>query len=63
MDLKAYYAKVKEVEARIPGEWVVVISRETPDGGKAGVRVEVPKRVAAKMVVDGRAELPSKKRD
>lgn len=57
MDLRAYYGRIREVEKRL-GEsaGVVLVSRETPDGGRAGVLVEAPARVAAKMIVDGRAE-------
>jgi hypothetical protein len=57
MDLRAYYQKMREVEREIAGEDTVVISVETPDGGKGGVATEVPKRLAAKMVVEGRAKL------
>jgi hypothetical protein len=57
MDLKAYYQKVKQLEATIAEPHVVVISEETPDGGRAGVRTEVIRRVAAEMVVAGRAHL------
>jgi hypothetical protein len=51
MDLTAYYLKVREVEAPLTDPCVVV-SLETPDGGKAGVRMEVPRRVGARMIVD-----------
>src|SRR5262245_1736380 len=57
MDLKVYYSKIREVEAQIVEEFPVVLSRETSDGGKAGVYTEVPKRLAAKLVVDGLAAL------
>jgi len=57
VDLKIYYQKVREVEERIAGDDAVVISVETPDGGRSGVATEVPKRLAAKMVAEGRAKL------
>ena len=57
MDLRVYYQKVRDVEARIPGPYVLVESLATPDGGKAGLLTEVPRRVAAKMIVDGAAKL------
>jgi len=38
---------------------VVLVSHETPDGGKEGLLTEVPKEVAAKMIADGRARLAS----
>ena len=57
MDLKAYYHRIREIEASIPGESVVVTSRATPDGGRAGCFTEVPRQVAARMVADGIAEI------
>ncbi len=40
-------------------EEVVVISRATPDGGRPGVPKEVTRYRAARMIVDGTAELAS----
>ncbi len=57
MDLRIYYQKIREAEERMGGEHVVMVSHETADGGKAGVLAEVPKRLAAKLTVDGRARL------
>lgn len=57
MDLKAYYRKIREVEAQLPGEEVVIVSYETPDGGVPGVKTEVSKRLAAKLLVEGRGRL------
>ncbi len=57
MDLRAYYRKVREIEAGIGEEYPVVVSKETPDGGREGVRSEVPRRVAARMLVEGKARL------
>ena len=59
MDMRVYYRKVREKEAELPGESVVVLSLETPEGGKAGVPTEVSKRNAARLLVEGRAELAS----
>ena len=59
MDLKAYYKRIREIAAAIPGEYAVVVSRATPDGGRAGHFTEVPREVAARMVADGIAELAS----
>jgi hypothetical protein len=59
MDLKVYYRKIREQERRIEGDSVVVVSNETPDGGKAGVMTEVPRATAARMLVDDRAKLAS----
>jgi hypothetical protein len=49
MDLKVFYQKVRQVEAGIEEPHVVVISHDTPDGGRAGVASEVKKTVAARM--------------
>jgi hypothetical protein len=54
MDLRAYYQKIRETEAALP-EPCVTVSLETADGGKAGVRTEVPRKIAARMIVDGHA--------
>jgi len=61
MDLRIYYQKVRDVEAKIAEEFPFVVSRETPDGGKAGVKTQVPRRIAAKLIVEGLAELPETK--
>lgn len=57
MDLRAYYRKLREIEGGITDPFVVVVSQETPDGGKPGVRTEVPRHVASKLIVESRARL------
>jgi hypothetical protein len=57
MDLKTYYQKIRDTEATIATQYVVVISKATDDGGKSGLPVEVTRPVAAKMVVEGSAAL------
>jgi hypothetical protein len=57
MDMRVYYRKVREQEDKLTEEWVVVLSKETPDGGRAGVPTEVSRRNAARLLVEGRAEL------
>lgn len=57
MNLKMYYGKIHEWETQIGEEFVVLFSLETPDGGKPGMRTEANNRVAARMIVDGRARL------
>jgi uncharacterized protein with beta-barrel porin domain len=59
MDLRLYYQKIRDAEAKIADEFPVVLSRETGDGGKEGTLTEVPRRIAAKMVVEGMAEVAS----
>ncbi|MFB3829037.1 MAG: hypothetical protein ACE15B_19880 [Bryobacteraceae bacterium] len=60
MDLKAYYEKRRWQEKQLP-EPCVVVSLETPDGGKAGVMSEVRREVAARMIVDGKARAATEK--
>ncbi|MBI1792240.1 MAG: hypothetical protein HYR60_32355 [Acidobacteria bacterium] len=55
--MKIYYQKIRELQRGIAEEYPVVMSLETPDGGKAGVATEVPRELAAKLVTDGRARL------
>jgi len=57
MDVKTYYQRIRDMEATITTPYTVVASLPTDDGGKKGVLVEVPRRLAAKMVVEGSAEL------
>ena len=57
MDLRVYYQKMRQIEASLGEAHVVVVSQETPDGGRAGVRTEAPRLVAAKLIVEGRARL------
>ena len=61
MDLRLYYQKVRELERSFKTTFPVVVSQETPDGGTAGVKTEVPIHIAAKMIVDGLAVLASEK--
>ena len=57
MDLKLYYQKVREEQARITDPFPIIVSLDTADGGKAGCLSEVPKALAAKMTMDGTARL------
>ena len=57
MDLKAYYEKLRRIEAEMANRDVVVVSLETPDGGKPGVKGEVAKEAAAKLIVENRARV------
>jgi uncharacterized protein YajQ (UPF0234 family) len=57
MDLKQYFKKIKDVEASIEELYPLVISLETPDGGKPGAVIEVSRQEAAKALVEGRAIL------
>ena len=55
MDLKVYYQKLRETESGIEEAHSAVVSLETPDGGRAGVVTEVPRAVAARLIVEGSA--------
>ena len=57
MDLQLYYAKLRQEERGISEEFPIIVSQETANGGKAGKWTEVPKRIAAKFVVQGLARL------
>jgi hypothetical protein len=57
MDVKTYYQKIRETEGTIATPYAVVISLPTDDGGKKGVLVEVSRHLAAKMIVEGSAEI------
>lgn len=59
MDVKTYYQRIRETEKTIPTSYAVVASLSTDDGGKKGVLVEVPRHLAAKMIVEGSAEIAS----
>lgn len=61
MDLRAYYRKIREVESSLPEEYVVVVSLPTPEGGREGVFYEVNRKIAARLLVEGRARLAEEK--
>jgi hypothetical protein len=64
MDLRGYYQKIREIEAKIAEAFAVIVSLESSDGGKAGTQTEVSRALAAKMIVEGLARLatPEEKR-
>ncbi|HWF10748.1 MAG TPA: hypothetical protein VG297_19910 [Bryobacteraceae bacterium] len=57
MDLRSYYKKVRDADETLSAEEVVMVSLETPEGGKAGVRTEVPRAIAAKLLAELRARV------
>ena len=57
MNMRQFYEKIKEIEDGIKSAEVIVVSNATPDGGKAGVKNEVKRSVAARMIVEGIARL------
>ncbi len=60
MDLQLYYQKIREMETKIADEFALVVSLETSDGGKSGRKTEVPRRLAAKLLVEGQVRLATK---
>ena len=59
MDLRAYYRRLRQAEAELTGEEFVMVSLATPEGGNAGIRTEVPRAVAAKLLAEGKATVAS----
>jgi uncharacterized Fe-S cluster-containing radical SAM superfamily enzyme len=57
MDLRAFYQKLRKIETEIIEPFVIVASKETPDGGRAGVLTQVGRRIAARMIAEGVASL------
>ena len=57
MDVRVYYQKLRKIEAAILEPFVVIMSRETPDGGKPGVKTDVARSLAAKLIVEDQAVL------
>jgi hypothetical protein len=57
MDLRAYYKKIRRIEAELRDPDVVIVSRQTSDGGRAGVRTQVSREVAARMIADEKADV------
>lgn len=57
MDIRVYFQKMREIERNIIEPFVVVVSLETPEGGKAGCMTEVSRASAARMIVDQKGRL------
>ena len=55
MDLRQYYKKLHELEAKMTEAHVLVVSVETGDGGREGVITEVARRNACQLILEGRA--------
>lgn len=59
MDLRAFFQKLRKIEHEIAEPHVVVVSHETPDGGRAGQLSEVSRSIAARLILEGQAHLAS----
>jgi protein-disulfide isomerase-like protein with CxxC motif len=57
MDLQVYFRKIRATEESLQDASPLLVSLETQDGGREGVRTEVPRRIAARMIVEGAARL------
>jgi hypothetical protein len=57
VDLRQYFKKIRDTEANLEEAFPLIVSLETPEGGKSGVVSEVSREIAAKMFVEGRAVL------
>ncbi|MEZ5353034.1 MAG: hypothetical protein R2762_10395 [Bryobacteraceae bacterium] len=57
MDLREYYGKIRAATESIQSEFVIVVSKPTPDGGREGVKTEVHRHLAARLLADVKARL------
>jgi hypothetical protein len=57
MNLRDFYANVRNTLATIEDPFVVLVSKTTTDGGKAGVMTLVKRETAARLIVEDRARL------
>ncbi|MGB6946934.1 MAG: hypothetical protein WBE37_31345 [Bryobacteraceae bacterium] len=57
MDLRVFFQKLRKIEQEIVDPHVVMVSHETPDGGKAGQLAEVSRSNAARLILEGHAHL------
>ncbi len=57
MDVRQYYRKLREIENGFQDEFPILVSLDTPDGGKAGLISEASRANAARMILEGRAVL------
>lgn len=57
MDLRVFFQKLRKIEQEIAEPHVVVVSEETPDGGRAGQLTEVSRSNAARLILEGHAHL------
>jgi len=57
MDLRGFFQKLRRIEQEIADPHVVMVSHETPDGGRAGQLAEVSRSNAARLILEGHAHL------
>jgi sugar phosphate isomerase/epimerase len=56
MDLRAYYRRIREIAEELHEDCVVIVSRATSDGGRAGIKTDVPRALAAKLIAEEKAD-------
>jgi hypothetical protein len=59
MNLRAYFQKIRATESSIDSDAVLTVSLATDDGGLEGLKSEVSRELAAKLIVDGKVRLAS----
>jgi hypothetical protein len=57
MDLRSFFQKLRRIEQEIADPHVVMVSHETPDGGRSGQLAEVSRSNAARLILEGHAHL------
>jgi hypothetical protein len=57
MNLRAYFQKIRAAELTIEEEAPLTVSLATDDGGLEGIKSEVPRELAAKLIVEGKVRL------
>lgn len=57
MNLKDYYGQIEAELARIESKFVHIVSKQTENGGRAGVVSEVIRETAAMLIVEDKARL------
>jgi ribosomal protein L9 len=57
LDIRVYFQKLQALEQSIGTPWVLVVSEETTNGGKAGILTEVKRSVGARLILTGKARL------
>lgn len=57
MDLRDFFRTIRDIEAQLEDPHVVIVSLSTSDGGKAGVHTEVSRKLAARMIAEGKARV------
>ena len=59
MDLRDFFRRVRSVSQTMSDPFVVIASKATSDGGKAGVLSYVRREMAARLIVEDKAEMAS----